>query len=127
MPLVPRIVRAAIVLLLGSLAPSALAAQPIRVHGRLVTPDGLEGVPGAAVELVPRFETLAQASARLAGQPGPAPLALVRTEAGGFFRIDAPRSGLYSVVVRAEGYRPLEHPLALAEETDLPPAVMAPA
>ncbi|HSF43650.1 MAG TPA: carboxypeptidase regulatory-like domain-containing protein, partial [Thermoanaerobaculia bacterium] len=127
MPLVPRIFRAAIVLLLGSLAPSALAAQPIRVHGRLVTPNGIEGVPGAAVELVPRFETLAQASARLAGKPGPVPLALVRTEAGGFFRIDAPWSGLYSVVVRAEGYRPLEHPLALVEETDLPPAVMAPA
>lgn len=127
MPLAPRIVRAAIILLLGSLAPSALSAQPIRVHGRLVTPDGIQGVPGAVVELVPRFETLAQASARLAGKSGPVPLAVARTEAGGFFRLEAPRSGLYSVVARAEGYRPLESSLALVEEMDLPPAVMGPA
>lgn len=124
MPLASRIVRAAIVLLLGSLAPSALSAQPIRVHGRLVTPDGTRGVPGAVVELVPRFETLAQASARLAGKSGPVPLALARTEASGFFRLEAPRSGLYSVVARAEGYRPLESSLALVEETDLPAAVL---
>lgn len=126
MPLASWIVRAAIVLLLGSLAPSALSAQPIRVQGRLVAPDGIQGIPGAVVELVPRFETLAQASARLAGKSGPVPLALARTEAGGFFRLEAPRSGLYSVVVRAEGYRPLESSLALVEETDLPPAVMGP-
>lgn len=126
MPLASRAVRAAIVLLLGSLAPSTLAAQPIRVHGRLVTTDGVEGVSGAVVELVPRFETFAEANARLAGKSDPAPLALARTEAGGFFRLEAPRSGLYSVVARAEGLHPLEHPLALVEETDLPPAVMAP-
>lgn len=126
MPLASQAVRAAIVLLLGSLAP-VLAAQPIRIHGRLVTLDGTKGVPGGVVELVPRFETFAEANARLAGKPGPGPLALARTEAGGFFRLDAPRSGLYLVVARAEGLRPLEHPLALVEETDLPPALMAPA
>lgn len=121
MRLASPVVRAAIVLLLGSGFP-ALAAEPLRVHGRLVRPDGAQGVPGAVVELVPRFETFAEASARLAGPP-----TLARTEAGGFFRLEAPRSGLYSVVARADGLRPLEHPLALVEETDLPPAVMAPA
>jgi hypothetical protein len=125
MPLAPHAVRAAIALLLGALAP-ALAAQPIRIHGRLVAPDGVQGIPGAVVELVPRFETCGEANARLAGKSGPTPLALARTEAGGFFRLDAPRGGLYSVVARAEGLHPLEHPLALVEETDLPPAVMDP-
>jgi protocatechuate 3,4-dioxygenase beta subunit len=100
--------------------PLALAAQPLQVTGRVVA-DGSQGVSGARVELFPAYEVYAEAVQRLAGKPGPPPLATALTDAGGRFRVVAPGSGCFRLVVRADGHLPMEYPLApLAEDRELP-------
>ena len=104
--------------------PFAVTAQPIRITGR-VAGSGAPGVFGARVEIFPAQEGYAEAVRRLKREPGPAPLATADTDADGRFRIAAPGPGCFRVVVRANGYLPMEYPLApLVEERELPPVVL---
>ena len=94
-----------------------LAAAPLRVTGRVFDWAKESGVAGARVELLPAYE----------GPIRPAPLASARTDAEGFFEIAAPESGCFLLVVRAEGYLTMEHPLVpLVEERHLPTANLMP-
>ncbi len=96
---------------------TSLAAEPIRVTGRVFNWAQESGVAGVRVELFPAYE----------GPTRPAPLASARTDAEGSFEIAAPESGCFRLVVRAEGYGTLEHPLApLVEDRHLSTANLEP-
>jgi carboxypeptidase family protein len=118
----PGPLRLAVLLAVG--LPAALAAEPIHVSGRILqTADRV--LAGARVELLSGDETYEEAAQRLGGSGGPAPLATARTDADGFFAIQAPESGCFRVRVRADGYAAEEYPLRpLVEDRDLPPTVL---
>ncbi|HEX4960481.1 MAG TPA: carboxypeptidase regulatory-like domain-containing protein [Thermoanaerobaculia bacterium] len=102
--------------------PALLVAQPIRVSGRVMAPNGRDGLPGARVELRQAWEGYAEAVRRLRGETVP-PLATARADAEGFFEIAAPETGAYRLRASADGYVSVEHPLIpLMEDTDLEPA-----
>ena len=90
-----------------------LAAAPIRVTGRVANWDQESGIAGARVELFPAY------GSRLT-EKTKAPLASTRTDTEGFFEIAAPEDDCFRLVVRAEGYVAMEHPLApLVEDRQL--------
>lgn len=105
------------VLLLWLSLATHLSAAPIRVMGRVLDETEEAGVAGARVELFPAYQ----------GSTPPAPLASARTDAEGFFEIAAPEDGCFRLVVRAEGYATMEHPLApLVEDRQLPTVSLLP-
>jgi protocatechuate 3,4-dioxygenase beta subunit len=95
------------------LLPPAAAAEPIHITGRLLDPTHGSGLSDATVELFPAWEKAA-----------PVPLATARTDAQGFFEIAAPESGLFRLMAKGEGFLPMEHPLALVEDTEIETAAM---
>jgi protocatechuate 3,4-dioxygenase beta subunit len=128
MPASPRLtasVRLAALLLAGVSMP--LAAEPIRVSGSVIR--GLDqGVSGARVEILPAYESYAEAVRRLREGSGAAPLAAASTGADGGFELAVPASGCFRLVVRADGYLPMENPLVpLMEDTNLAPVPLIPA
>lgn len=117
-------------ILAGLSAPAWTAEEsrpaPIRVRGRVLTFDS--GAPkGARAELYLAAETYDAALLRLKkGRESP-PIASVRPSADGTFELEAPESGLYRVVVRADKAVSMEYPLLpLAEDADLAPIQMIP-
>ena len=104
------------------LFPIALAAQPIRVSGRVVDAAGIQGASGVRIELLPAAEDYAAAVRRLHGEPESQPLATARSDTDGFFEITAPEAGTYRLRILTEGYLTFEHPLVpLIEDTALEP------
>ncbi|HEX3529928.1 MAG TPA: carboxypeptidase regulatory-like domain-containing protein [Thermoanaerobaculia bacterium] len=94
-------------------------ALPLRLTG-LATASGDRSAE-ARVEVYPAF--------RLGvGGKRSEPLASVRARADGFFSLAVPEAGVYRVVIRADGFLPLEIvPLPVVEAADLPPAELEPA
>lgn len=104
--------------LLGFALALPLAAEPLRVTGLIQGQTGV--LSGAQVELFPAYESYADAVRRLAEKAVPVPVAKARTDAGGAFEIRVPESGGFRLVVRAEGYLPIEIPfLPLVEDLEL--------
>jgi hypothetical protein len=98
----------------------ALSAQPFRVSGHVMSPDGSQGAAGVQIELLPAWEGYAEAVGRLRGAAEPRPLATARTDADGFYEIAAPEAGAYRLRLRAAGYLTEEIQLApLVEDTDV--------
>jgi len=117
-----RFFRFSALLLLGFSLP--LAAEPIRVSGRILA-SAEQGLAGARVELLPAYEGYAETVQRLGKPEEATPLAVARTDAEGFFALDAPESGCFRVRVQANGYAPEEHPLLpLVEDADLPATLL---
>jgi len=112
----PRRGTALFVTFLALLTVPALGAA-IPVTGRAVASGG-RGIP-ARIELVP-LAAVAAESRR--------PAATAVADAAGRFRLEAPEPGMWKVIVRADGYLPLERELTpLVEPADLEAAVMKPA
>ncbi|HEX4960486.1 MAG TPA: carboxypeptidase regulatory-like domain-containing protein [Thermoanaerobaculia bacterium] len=110
------------------LVPAALAAQPVRVSGHVWAPDDSRGMAGARVELLPAWEKYEDGVRRLQGGSEPSPLATARTDAEGFYELNAPEAGAYRLRVRLDGYLAMEHPLVpLFEDADLPALLLTPA
>jgi hypothetical protein len=92
-------------------------AAPIPIAGRL-TDGGKRGISRATVELM----TLASPA------ESPRPAATVTSDVSGRFHLEAPEPGMWKVIVRSDGYVPLEKSLTpLVELTDLEPTAMTPA
>lgn len=110
------IIRALFALLLVTSLTPALAAEPIRVSGRILGSDS-SGLTGAQVELFPAVEM----------ETDKAALASARTGQDGAFEIAAPESGLYTLRVHAKGHASKEISLEpLVEDRDLPRTWLAP-
>ncbi len=113
-----------VLLLLPALAPGG-AAAPIPVTGLVFGPPGGSAgspVAGARVLLIPTLGLDESARIELAGKSHPDPTATAVTGADGSFRLEAPDSGMWEVVVEAKGMVPQEILLQpLVEEVELPP------
>lgn len=104
----------------------ATAMAGIPVEGRVLGPDG-QGLPGARVEVRPVLRVYEQGVRDLEGQGEPAPVAKTLTEPGGWYRIEAPREGIWRVVIAGEGFVTVESgPMVLAGESPLDDASMKP-
>lgn len=107
------------ILVLGSLILGLASAPPagtVRIAGRIEAPAGggaaaVAPLAGARIELLPAALDYAAAMRRLAGEPAGPPLAATRADRTGAFQLLAPGAGCYRVVVRADGYLPVELPL----------------
>ncbi len=118
--------RALTLTLLFSALP-VVAAADIPVVGQVLGPDG-EPRAKAEVRLEPIPPTYERAVLRLAGKPGPEPVARTRTDAGGTFELAAPEAGMWKVVVTAPGMLTVEYRLIpLVEAAVLPAVNLAPA
>jgi len=94
-------------------------ALPLRLTG-LATASGDRSAE-ARIEVYPAFRQ------GVAGKRSE-PLASVRARADGFFSLAVPEPDVYRVVIRADGFLPLEIvPLPVVEAADLPPAELEPA
>lgn len=103
---------------------SAAAAQPIAVHGR-VEDDAKRPIAGATARLLPLLGLHDAGELHLAGTYPPPPAAEAKSGADGTFRLEAPRAGLWRLVVDAPERAEREVTLApLVEETWLRPAVL---
>lgn len=115
--------RGAALLLSAVLSTAPVFAEPLRITGRIAPP----GLPGAQVELRSYPWSHADALRQLRGEAVP-PLASAKPAADGSFALQAPESGFFHVVVRADGRLPLEHFLPLVvEDTELPTVEPPPA
>lgn len=100
-------------------------AEPVRIRSRVLGPAAQAA--SARAELFSAVETYADAVRRLEGEEPP-PLASTRPGPDGTFELEAPESGLYRVVVRADGYLALEQPaVAVADFAELSPVELEPA
>lgn len=110
--------RSAALLLLAVLsAPAPALAEPVRIAGRIANPQGLQGMQ---VELSSFPVSHADALRQLRGEPVP-PLAAATPAADGSFTLQAPDTGFYRLLARADGRLSLEHALPLlVEDTELP-------
>jgi outer membrane lipoprotein SlyB len=115
--------------ILIALAPAALSAQPIRLSGHVMSPDGSQGIAGVQIELLPDWEGYAEAAGRLRGATDPRPLATARTDADGFYEIAAPEAGAYRLRLRADRFLPMELSLGgpVVEDMDAAIAHLSPA
>lgn len=108
----------AAVLLLGA---SFAGAADIEVRGTVLRPTG-EPLPGVRVQLVAERSRHDLAEANLRGETRPAPLATGDTDDRGRYRLVAPHSGLFRVLVEADGRFPLAAgPLALTGPIEIAP------
>ncbi len=103
-------------------AAPAPAALGIPVDGLVQGPGGAP-LAGARVELVPAPTAAAQARLALEGKTDPEPRATAATGADGTFRLEAPESGMWKVVVKAPGLVPQEVDLTPLVEAAFLPAV----
>jgi hypothetical protein len=98
-----------------------LCAQP-QVAGRVF--EALDRpLANAQIELVPLLSNHETGRLRLAGRE-PEPAAATRSDAHGRYALTAPRSGVWRIVVRADGRVPMQYgPLLLLEPEELPPLI----
>ncbi|HEX6898567.1 MAG TPA: carboxypeptidase regulatory-like domain-containing protein [Thermoanaerobaculia bacterium] len=114
-------------MVLSLLVSLPVAAEPIRVAGRVLDLETQAGMAGAWIEIFPAWEPYEQALRRLEEEAAQKPLATARPRPDGSFEIAAPEAGLFRLVVRAEGRLTVEHPLVpLVEETALPEVPLPP-
>lgn len=111
--------------LAGALLCAAVAA-PLRARpvltGALL--DAAEApLQGARIELLPVASNFEAGRLRLEGRDLPAPVTTARGDAQGRFTLEAPRPGVWKVVVREDGTVPMQYgPFLLLEDEELPPA-----
>jgi protocatechuate 3,4-dioxygenase beta subunit len=99
--------------------PAAVAEIP--VAGQVTGPDGMP-FPDARVALLPPVDPYREALATAAGESPEAAAAAV-TDSSGFYVLDAPGPGIWTVRVEADGFVPLEIGLQpLLARADLPDA-----
>ncbi|MFL6201877.1 MAG: carboxypeptidase regulatory-like domain-containing protein [Thermoanaerobaculia bacterium] len=114
--------RPGVLALLLALCAIPAAAGPLRITGKILHPP-----KDAQVELRPWAVEHAEALRWLKGETVP-PIASAKPRADGSFALEAPDTGFYSVVVRAEGHLALEGFLTfLVEDMELPPVELSPA
>lgn len=83
-------------------------------------------IADARIELLPVPSNYESGRLRLADR-NPEPLARTRSDATGRFVLRAPGAGVFKVLVRAEGWVPMQHtPVPLVEDEELPPVVLSP-
>jgi len=115
-----RVGRAGVALLLLA-TPAAAAPWISGSVAAGTTPDS------AIVELYPILPDFELGRARLDGVERFAPAATARSSADGRFRLEAPRTGLYRLVVRVPGSLPVQTgPLALVEDLEVAPVAPPP-
>ncbi len=105
---------------------TAAGAAEISIRGHVLGPDG---EPRSKVEVVlePTPSAYERARLRLAGRPGPEPVARTRTDGDGAFELGAPAAGMWTLVVSAPKLLTMERRLTpLVEETVLPPVELVP-
>jgi hypothetical protein len=101
-------------------------AAEIPIEGQVLGVNGV-GLPGVRVELRPALSQYEAGVRELAGGDEPAPAAQDVTSALGRYRVNAPRAGLWRLVVRADGYVPMELPIfSVLEERGLPAVRLRP-
>lgn len=111
-----------------ALSLSPLAAQPIPITaipiaGRIAAPPA-----GARIELYPDRLTYEEELRRLTSGAELPPLASAAPRPDGSYEIAAPGPGFYRIVLRADGFVPLENRLVpLVAPEELPPATLRPA
>lgn len=104
-------------------AAAALPAQPVGVRGRILLTPGSAPLAGARAELFAAVDPYASALRRLETGAEDTPLASAAAGPAGAFRLAAPAPDCYRLVVRAEGYVPVQRLLSpLVEPEVLPPA-----
>lgn len=102
-----------------------LAAEPY-VVGTVFNHSG-RPIAGAHIELIPVLSNFEAGRLRLAGQRDPSPVAEGQSNSVGRYLLQAPATGVFKVVVRAEGRFPMQYlPLLLVEDEELPPVTLAP-
>lgn len=110
--------------LLSLVSTKAIAGIP--VEGRVLGPDG-KGLAGARVEIRPVLRVYEQGVRDLEAQGEPVPVAKAVTQPGGWYRIEAPREGIWRVVIAAKGFVTMDStPMALIEETSLQDSSLKP-
>jgi hypothetical protein len=87
-------------------ADSALAADGIAIHGRVLLPDKTPA-PGVRVTLQRSPDPLETAKSQIAGQAAE-PVQTVVTRPEGDFLIQAPQTGMWVLSVEAGGYVPMD-------------------
>lgn len=110
-------------ILLHAALAAPLLARPV-LTGALFDAAGAP-LPGAQVELLPVPGNFEAGRLRLEGRDLPPPVTTVRGDVHGRFRLEAPRPGVWKLVVRAAGTVPLQYgPVLLLEDEELPPALL---
>jgi hypothetical protein len=110
--------------LLLLLLPALAAAVPLEVRGTVRGPDG-QPLAGAQVDLLPLRGNFETSRGLLAGAGGPEPAASVRSDSAGRFAVPAPRTAVWKVTVKAEGFVPMQYsPLPVANAVELPPLTL---
>ena len=111
---------------LGLVSETSAEGPPLAVTGTIHDRTGT-ALAGALVELLPVESAYARGVGMLGGRAYPRPGAIARSDASGRFVLTPPRAGLWSVVVEAPGFVPMEvAPLAVLEAVELEPAVLVP-
>lgn len=101
------------------------APVPLAVSGRVLDDQGA-ALAGAEVALAPVPEPLERARLELAGRAAPEPVARARSGADGSYRLEAPKAGLYQVLVSGRDRVPMRFsPLAVVDEVELEPVRLA--
>ncbi len=118
--------------LLAALLAFQAVSGPVRAAGLPLTGRVLDesGRPlaGARIALTRLPSYLERGELLLAGRAYPEPAAETRSGPDGSFRIEAPESGFWSLVVRSAGRAPMEYPLwPLIEGAHLEPVHLPPA
>lgn len=115
---------ASVVLLLALFA-LPLRAATIPVNGRVLDSNG-KAVPDAKVLLIPLLSEVESGLRQLEGKLTPEPVTSASTDADGAFRLAAPDTGMWRVLVETPGFVAQEALLMpLLEETDLPEVRLA--
>ncbi len=103
----------------GCLLLPAAGHGEIEIQGRVLNPASAP-LPKIEVVLSELPSPLELGPLIAAGKTHPPPTAITRTDENGRFRLAAPRPGMWTVIVRGEGFLPVEHPLQpLLEPADL--------
>ncbi|MEO8503357.1 MAG: carboxypeptidase-like regulatory domain-containing protein [Acidobacteriota bacterium] len=103
----------------GLVLAAPAVAEGLAVRGIVLDASG-KAIPRVLVELVGAESELERSRRILAGKLTPPTLSRTASQADGAFLLHAPATGFYSVIVRAEGFVPMEWPLdPLLEDTSL--------
>ncbi len=115
----------AALVLLFPIALTAAAPPPLAVSGRVLDDQGA-ALAGAEVSLAPVPDPIERARLELAGRAAPEPVARARSGVDGSYRLEAPKAGLYQILVSARERVPMRlSPLAVVDEIDVEPVRLA--
>jgi protocatechuate 3,4-dioxygenase beta subunit len=107
--------------LLGAGLAAAVVSPGVPVDGQVLDADG-KPVQGASVRLVPRAKGHEIWTMHLENRANPEPVAKATSDAKGQFRVTAPETGMWRVIVEAPGRVPRQYDLEpLLEAASLPP------